>query len=299
MTDTDPTGPEVASSGTYLVTGAASGIGLAVADRLCVAGHRVIGLDLRDVDVCADLSTPAGRRGAVEAVLASAGGRLDGAVMAAGLGPAKGREDSIVAVNLLGVIELLEGLRPALAAATGAKVVVLGSNSAATTPFVPRRAVRLLLDGDDERAVRLIRRRRGVAAPVAYAASKLAVARWCRQRAVADEWAGAGIRLNVIAPGPVLTPLLRAQLDSSTGAQVRSFPVPIRQYGTPHQLADWITMMLSPSADFLVGSVLTVDGGTDALLRPDGWPRQLPMHALPRMLWTMYRAPRDGRVAQY
>ncbi|MDY6807649.1 MAG: SDR family oxidoreductase [Actinomycetota bacterium] len=287
------------SGGTYLVTGAASGIGRAVAERLRAEGHMVIGVDLRDVEVCADLSTPAGRRSAIDAVLTAAGGRLDGAVLAAGLGPAKGHEDVIVAVNLLGVTEILEGVRPALAAAGDAKVVVLGSNSTTTTPFVPRRAVRLLLDGNPDRAVRQIRRRRGLAAPVAYAASKLAVTRWCREHAVADDWAGVGIRMNVIAPGPVLTPLLRAQLDSSTGSQVRSFPVPIRQYGTPQQLADWIVVMLSPSADFLVGSVLTVDGGTDALLRPDGWPQRLPLRALPRMLWTMYRAPRDGRVAQY
>ncbi|MFW0787661.1 SDR family oxidoreductase [Gordonia sp. CPCC 206044] len=285
--------------GVHAVTGAASGIGRAVADRLRADGNRVVTVDLHDADVIADLSTATGRRAAIEGVLDSAGGRLDGVVLAAGLGPAKGRERMIVEVNMLGVTELLEGWRSALATAGDAKVVVFGSNSTTTTPFVPRRAIGDLLDGDVDAAVRKVRRRVGVSGPVAYATSKIAVTQWSRSKAVADEWAGAGIRLNVIAPGPVLTPLLQSQLDSSTGSQVRSFPLPSRRFGTPEQLADWVLMMLSPSADFLVGSVIVVDGGTDALIRTRSWPRPLPVRAVPRFLWQMYRAPRDGRVATY
>lgn len=283
----------------YVVTGAASGIGQAAADRLRSAGHAVIGVDLHDADVTADLSTPAGRRHAIDEVLAICAGSLDGAVLAAGLGPAKGRERVICDVNVLGVTDLLAAFRPALAVPGNTKVVVFGSNSTTSTPLIPRRAVRRLIGGDVEPAVRQIRRRIGVSGPAAYAASKLAVTLWCRTQAVRPEWAGAGIRLNVLAPGPVLTPLLRAQLDSNTGSQVRSFPVPIREHGTPEQLADWVMMMLSPSADFLVGSVITVDGGTETLLRTVDWPRPLPLRSMPRMLWTMYRAPRTGQVAQY
>ncbi|NED63765.1 SDR family oxidoreductase, partial [Streptomyces sp. SID10244] len=86
--------------------------------------------------------------------------------------------------------------------------------------MVPKRAVRRLMGGELDAAVRQIRRRRGVSGPVAYAASKIAVTHWCRARAVSDDWAGAGVRLNVIAPGPVMTPLLQSQLDSGTGSQV-------------------------------------------------------------------------------
>lgn len=287
------------AAGTYVVTGAASGIGAATVQRLRADGHTVIGVDLRDVDVVADLSTSDGRRRAVDAVLERCGGRLDGAVMAAGLGPRRGREQVIAEVNVLGVTELLTAWRPALAASDAAKVVVFGSNSTTTTPFVPRLAVRRLVDGDVGRAVRQIRRRGALAGPVAYAVSKIAVTRWSRRTAVSDDWAGAGIRLNVITPGPVMTPLLQSQLDSNTGAQIRSFPLPIREFGTTEHIADWVMMMLSSSADFLVGSVIVVDGGTDALIRTDDWPRALPLRAVPRFLWTMYRAPRAGRVAQY
>lgn len=296
--------------GTYAVTGSASGMGAHVAARLRTDGHEVIGVDRADADVVADLSIPAGRRAAIAQVLDRCGGRLDGAVLAAGLGPKRGAERAIVEVNVLGVTELLTGLRPALAAAadsgaadsgaaTRAKVVVFGSNSTTSTPLVPARAIRLLARGDTERAARIIARRRQLAPPVAYAASKLAVSRWCRAQAVTADWAGAGIRLNVLAPGPVLTPLLRAQLSSPTGKQVRAFPLPAREYGTPGQLAEWAALMLSSAADFMVGSIVTVDGGTEALLRPHDWPSRLPLRELPRMLWLMAKAPGRGQVADY
>ncbi|MYR08258.1 SDR family oxidoreductase [Gordonia sp. SID5947] len=285
--------------GTFVVTGAASGIGKACAERLRAAGETVIGVDVRDGEVVADLSNPEGRRAAIAEVAALAGGRLDGAVMAAGIGPGADRERMIAEVNVLGVTELLDAWQAAFAAAGDARVVVFGSNSTTTTPMVPRRAVRRLVAGELDAAVKQIRRRRGVSGPVAYAASKIAVTHWCRARAVTDDWAGSGIRLNVLAPGPVLTPLLRSQLESSTGSQVRAFPLPSRRFGTAEQISDWVMTMLSPAADFLVGSVIVVDGGTDALIRPRDWPRPLPLQSVPRLLWAMYRAPREGRVAQY
>lgn len=95
--------------GVYAVTGAASGMGAASADRLRAAGHTVITVDLKEADVVADLSTPAGRSVAVRRTLERAGSRLDGAVLAAGLGPVPGKEHTLAEVNVRGVIELLEG----------------------------------------------------------------------------------------------------------------------------------------------------------------------------------------------
>ena len=127
--------------GTYAVTGSASGMGAAVLARLVAEGHTVIGVDLREADVVADLATADGRRTAAAAVLERAGGVLDGAVLAAGLGPAPGRDRArlIAEVNYLGVVELLEAWRPALAAAERAKVVVFSSNSTTTVPLMPAR----------------------------------------------------------------------------------------------------------------------------------------------------------------
>lgn len=269
---------------TYAVTGSASGMGAAVVERLRTAGHSVVTVDIQQADVVADLSTPDGRRAAVEKVLAECDGRLDGAVLAAGLGPTAGRERArlITQVNYFGVVELLEGWREALAAADAAKVVVFGSNSTTTVPLVPGAAVRALLAGDAERALRAYRIFGRQAPTFAYAASKIAVSRWVRRHATRTEWIGNGIRLNAIAPGAVLTPLLEKQLaDPAEARQVRRFPVPAGGFGDAGQLADWVVFMLGEAADFLVGSIVFVDGGTDALLRPDDWPRPMPLRRVP------------------
>lgn len=275
----------------YAVTGSASGMGAAVVERLTAAGHRVVTVDIAEAApstssahrVVADLSTPEGRREATEKVLAACDGRLDGAVLAAGLGPAPGRDRPplITQVNYFGVVELLQGWREALAAAGDAKVVVFGSNSSTTMPLIPARAVTALLAGDAERALKAYRIFGRNAPTMAYGASKVAVSRWVRRRAVEPEWVQAGIRLNVIAPGVVLTPLLEQQLATPAEARaIRSFPVPAGGYGAPGLIADWVIHMLSPAADFLVGSIVVVDGGSEAWFRADDWPKQVPARRL-------------------
>lgn len=269
--------------GVYAVTGAASGMGRAVAEKLTAEGHRVIGVDIQETDIVADLSTAAGRRQAIDSVLEAADGRLDGAVLAAGLGPVRDRArlPVIAAVNYLGVVDLLEGWRPALAATGAARVVAFGSNSSTTVPMVQNRTVKAFLAGDPDRAVRTVRIFGAQAAPFVYAASKIAVSRWVRRHAVRPEWAGAGIRLNVIAPGAILTPLLERQLATPAEAKaVEAFPVPTGNFGKPEHIADWVYMMLSPSAEFLCGSILFVDGGTDAHFRPNDWPRAVPLRGV-------------------
>jgi len=267
--------------GTYAVTGSASGMGAAVAARLRERGHTVIGVDIKGADVIADLSTPSGRRGAAADVLAACSGTLDGAVMAAGLGPTKGAERAITEVNYFGVVEPLQAWRPALACAERAKVVVFASNSTTTVPAVPGRAIRALLAGDAEKALRAYRMFGRYGPPVAYAASKIALSRWVRRNAVTAQWAGAGIRLNALAPGAIMTPMLEEQLATPSEAKVvREFPIPIGGFGDAGQLADWVVFMLSDSADFLCGSVVFVDGGSDAYFRPDDWPRAVPARRL-------------------
>lgn len=151
-------------------------------------------------------------------VLAAADGRLDGAVLAAGVGPTPGagRSRIIFEVNYFGVVDLLQAWRPALARGgsgeRSAKVVVVSSNSTTTIPLVPRRAVRALLAGDADRAVGAMRLFGTNAPSMAYGASKIAVSRWVRRQAVTPQWARAGIRLNALAPGAILTPLLEKQL---------------------------------------------------------------------------------------
>lgn len=265
--------------GTYAITGSASGMGRETAQRLRDDGHTVVGVDLKDADVVADLSTPQGRSEAAAGVLAASGGQLDGAVLAAGLGPSPGRDRPhlIAQVNFLGVVELLVAWRPVLAAADHAKAVVVSSNSTTTVPAVPRRTVKALLGHDADKAVRSVRMFGPGAPTMMYAASKIAVSRWVRRHAVLPEWAGSGVRLNALAPGAIMTPLLQEQLSTPRQAKaVRSFPVPLGGFGEAEHMADWMCFMLSESADFLCGSVLFVDGGTDAYFRADDWPKAVP-----------------------
>jgi NAD(P)-dependent dehydrogenase (short-subunit alcohol dehydrogenase family) len=248
------------------LTGSASGIGAAVRARLEAAGDRVLGVDLRGAEVIADLATPAGREAAVAALRAATGDRLDGLVACAGVGPHVESWPTIVSLNHFGAVALLSGLRAALARGTRPAAVAVSSNSA-TLPGAEGPLVDACLAGDEAEARRLATTLDGHRA---YAGSKLALARWVRRHAPAADWAGAGIRLNAVAPGPVETPLLEEGLRHPVyGPAIRSFPVPTGGFGTADQVAATVVFLLGPDAGFCCGSVLFVDGGTDAMLRGD------------------------------
>jgi NAD(P)-dependent dehydrogenase (short-subunit alcohol dehydrogenase family) len=104
----------------------------------------------------------------------------------------------------------------------------------------------------------------------AYASAKLAIARFVRRSAPQAEWAGAGVRLNAVAPGAVATPLLTAGLDDPLyGPAIRGFPIPLGGFGRPEDIAAAAAFLLGPDGAFCCGTVLFADGGSDALLRAD------------------------------
>ena len=253
---------------TVAVTGSASGIGAAVRRRLEADGWEVIGVDLAGQEVSADLSDPPGRASAVDGVLDRLGGpdaALDAVVACAGLGPQIPSRLPLVSVNYFGAIAVLEGLLPALARGTNPAAVAICSNSISVTPMPDPRLVELMVAGDESAALELAPELDG---PTVYAMTKLALGRALRARV--QPWADRGVRLNLVAPGPVLTPLFQGTLDDPVlGPLVDLLPVPLGRPAEPDEIAGPIAFLLSPEAAMIHGAVLFVDGGSDALLRRD------------------------------
>jgi NAD(P)-dependent dehydrogenase (short-subunit alcohol dehydrogenase family) len=258
---------------TIVVTGSASGMGAATRARLEAAGDRVIGVDVKDADVVADLGTAEGRQAAIDGVKAAAGDSLDGIVTWAGLPGLTERPGSLlVSVNYFGTVVLLEGLRPLLAKGNQAAAVAISSNSTTIQPGLPLDVTEACLSGDEDAA-----RAAGDAAGSlnVYPASKLAIARWVRRNAPA--WAEDGITLNAVAPGAVETPLLQASRgDETVGSMVDLLPIPTGKAADPDQIAAFVQFLLGPDARFFCGSVVFIDGGTDALLRANDMPVPMP-----------------------
>lgn len=93
-----------------------------------------------------------------------------------------------------------------------------------------------------------------------------------RRSAPGPDWAGAGIRLNAVAPGLVETPFVdETRADPVLGQLIGGFPLPLGRGGRADEVAELVCYLLT-GGTFFSGSFLVCDGGTEALLRPDDWP---------------------------
>ncbi len=248
------------------VTGSASGIGAAIRTRLEKDGFEVIGVDLRDAEIVADLSLPEGRRSAVSGVLERCDGRLDRLVACAGLGPHVRPPSRVASVNYFGAVDVIDGLCEALSRGVDPAVVVVVSNSAQMAPLDDHPYVAALLDGNEAEASRIIDELDNPI--VAYMGSKHALGRALRRRV--RRFGEARVRLNGVAPGPVRTPLLEAGIaDPATRDAIQSIDLPIGRWGQPEDVADLVAFLLAPAAGWIHGSIVFIDGGNDAEIRPD------------------------------
>jgi 2-keto-3-deoxy-L-fuconate dehydrogenase len=238
-----------------VVTGGASGIGLATAMLLAERGARVACLDLRPdvpgplLGLAADVTDDASVRAAVAAA-AEAHGGIDVLVNNAGIGALGTVEDNDDAewarlwdVNVVGMVRVTRAALPHLRRSAHPAIVNLGSIAA--TAGLPQRAL--------------------------YSATKGAVAAFTM--ATAADLVPEGIRVTCVHPGTVDTPwvgrLLAAAADPAAERAALAARQPTGRLVTADEVAAAIAYLASPLASATTGTALAVDGGMDRLrLRP-------------------------------
>ena len=254
---------------TYIVTGSASGIGAATAELLRERGEKVIGVDLRNADVEADLSTPEGRRDAADRAVELAGGSVDAVIACAGI---SAPVPLTVSVNYFGVTEFLDRLAPVLARSSAPRAVVV-SSMASLQPNSPE-LVQAMLDGDEAEARRIGQELADQGPQVGYLnypSSKRALSRWVRRASISELYAGNGIPLNAVAPGTVLTAMTRELLATPEGVAMvdASVPMPLNGHSEPVVIARLLAWLAGEENTHLAGQTIYADGGADATLRGD------------------------------
>ncbi|MCK9250831.1 MAG: SDR family oxidoreductase [Solirubrobacteraceae bacterium] len=256
-----------------VVTGATSGVGRAVAERLAAEGARLVlvarGADRlaalaaeleptaggaprpRHVTVAADVTAP-GAGGRIVGAARDALGRIDAIVAAAGATRRASPEeltaedwDAQWRINVLAPHALLLAATEDLAVAPDGGRVVLVSSSSGKRPS---------------------------ASNMAYSVTK--AAQLSLSRAWADRLAGRGVRVNAVTPGPLDSEMwldpggLADQTAAATGAsrdealRIARGRVPLGRFGTPDEIADVIALLASPRAGFVTGAAWSSDGGS-------------------------------------
>jgi 2-hydroxycyclohexanecarboxyl-CoA dehydrogenase len=238
-----PTETPATPARTAVVTGGASGIGLAVAERLAAQGHRVAVLDLKPGDREHSYAADVTDRGQLDAALEqirSHLGPVEILVHAAGLSGFKAFGDisfeewqRVVDVNLHGTFHVLQAVLPDMVTAGWGRIVNISSSSTHTgVPYMSH-----------------------------YVAAKSAVNGLTKSLAL--EYGPAGITVNAVPPGFIDTPMLRAaETDGQLGdIQQTINQTPVRRMGRPEDIAAACAFLVSEEAGYITGQIIGVNGG--------------------------------------
>lgn len=238
-----------------LVTGAARGIGLAVARRFLAEGWRVAMLDILG-DLLAEAAAGLGHPDAVLAIPCDVSHAAGVASVMDTIEARFGRLDALV--NNAGVAVF----KPILETAEEEWRRVLEVNL--TGPFLCTKAAVPLMRAQGGGAVVNITSISGLRASTlrsAYGTSKAGLAHFTKQLSV--ELAGFGIRVNAVAPGPVETAMAKAVHSPEIRADYHD-AIPLARYGLEEELAEAVFFLCSDRASYITGQELAVDGGFDA-----------------------------------
>lgn len=242
---------------TVLVTGAASGIGAALVERLVGDGTPVLAVDRAPLierpgltPYRCDLADPA----QVTALVDAARGTVTRIAHVAGV-PGTAPAPTVLAVNVLAPRLLIEGLLPHLP--DDGSVVTVASVAAHRSP-APDEVLDALLAADDVAATERWLADHPHDGPAAYDTSKKALVRWTRLTAGRHV---RGARLNSVSPGPVETPILTDFRASMGEADIDRAAGAVGRHGRADEIAAAVGFLLAPDASWIRGVDLPVEGG--------------------------------------
>lgn len=249
---------------TVVVTGGASGIGLAVRHELERGGHNVVAVDRAGGHIDANLADDDERQRAVDAIAERYPSGIDAAICCAGIGGMPDRGSEVTAINFFGTTRFLDRLRTLLLPSPSPRVVVTSSVMAVHPP--DHRLLELMLANNEAAAAAHTNE-----TMTSYITGKRALCHWVRRQAITPEWAGSGILLNGIAPGTIRTPMTNAALASPqrSAAAAKAAPIALADYPMAESIAPLIAFLAGPGNAYMVGQTIFADGGSEVLLRGD------------------------------
>jgi NAD(P)-dependent dehydrogenase (short-subunit alcohol dehydrogenase family) len=227
----------------------------AAAGALTEDGHTV---QTREVDVTSRASV------AAVAETATSAGRVTKVVHTAGLSPQQASTDAVLAVDLLGVALSIDEFGKVVE--PGGAGVVIASMAGHMMPPPDPEVARQLASAPAEELLGLEACSTITSSQMAYPFAKRA--NQIRVAAAAKAWGERGARINSISPGVISTVMGRLELDSESGTLMRAMVdnSGLRRMGTPEDIAAATEFLLGPSASFITGTDLLVDGGVVAAI---------------------------------